>query len=98
MTDEDFRDDTFIFSGQAEETKYYYLTGGSGYPLAEFMPRHVFGNGGTTAGLVVAEKGERTTNKVPWIDPPGLEQKGRDDDGKTGQLPVHASEPQDALE
>ncbi|NLI12638.1 hypothetical protein [Pelotomaculum propionicicum] len=64
-----------VFNYQNNETKYYFLTGGSGYPLADFMPLSALGEGGAAAGLVVAEKIQKTTNTVPWTDIPNLELK-----------------------
>lgn len=72
---ENLKDDKVIFNYQANETKYYYLTGGSGYPLADFMPQGVFGDGGTVTGLIVAEKRQKTANTVPWTDLPNIDLK-----------------------
>ncbi len=72
---ENFQDDKVIYNYQTNETKYYFLTGGSGYPLAEFMPQGVLWDGGTATGLIVAEKRQKTTNTVPWTDLPSLDLK-----------------------
>lgn len=65
MFDKDGQDDKVIFNYQIDETKYYFLTGGSGYPLAEFIPPNIFLDGGAPAGMVVAEKRPKTANLAP---------------------------------
>lgn len=49
---------------RAGGTKYYFLTGGSGYPLAEFMT-NLPGNIGPNTGLVIPENRPMTVNIAP---------------------------------
>ncbi len=50
------QDNQVVFNYQNNETKYYFLTGGSGYPLADFVSQSALEDGGSAVGLVVAEK------------------------------------------
>ena len=61
------------FHYRTNETKYYLLTEGSGYPLAEYdFPNLPVQRG---AGMVVPENRPKTANIVPGTDPTGLTQE-----------------------
>ncbi len=56
------RNANIIFNYQSDGTKYYLLTGGTGYPLAEFsahLTQEIINN---EAALVVPEMRENTAN------------------------------------
>jgi len=57
----------YVYYGyRAGGTKYYYLTGGSGYPLAEFMnTSNRPENMGPYNGLVIPENRLMTVNIAP---------------------------------
>ncbi|MCL6638453.1 MAG: hypothetical protein K6T80_02065 [Firmicutes bacterium] len=54
------------FNYYNNETKYYLLTGGSGYPLADFYRPFPAGERG--GGLVVPENRPQTANIMPGTD------------------------------
>lgn len=56
------KDDNVVFNYQSNETKYYLLTGGTGYPLAEFSCHLLPGGGSTGDVLVVPEMRQKTAN------------------------------------
>lgn len=56
------KDVNVIFNYQSNETKYYLLTGGTGYPLAEFSYPLLTGSVSSGAGLVVPEMRQKTSN------------------------------------
>lgn len=56
----DFKVQNIKITYRNNETKYYLLTTGSGYPLAEFLP----GMTECTGGFVVPEHRFKTSN--PW--------------------------------
>ena len=58
------KDVNVVFNYQSNETKYYLLTGGTGYPLAEFSHHLLPGSGGTGAVLVVPEMRQKTANII----------------------------------
>ncbi len=51
-----------LFNYQSNGTKYYLLTGGTGYPLAEFSNHLLPGGGNTEAVVVVPEMRQKTAN------------------------------------
>ncbi|OPY59098.1 MAG: hypothetical protein A4E55_00467 [Pelotomaculum sp. PtaU1.Bin035] len=51
---------------KTNETKYYLLTEGSGYPLADFTLSCFSGNAGTR--LVIPESIPKTSNIIPGTD------------------------------
>lgn len=56
------KDVNVIFNYQSNETKYYLLTSGTGYPLAEFTHPLLPGLGSAGPGLVVPEMRQKTAN------------------------------------
>ncbi|MFX4260867.1 hypothetical protein ACOBQJ_01575 [Pelotomaculum propionicicum] len=56
------KDVNVVFNYQTNETKYYLLTGGTGYPLAEFSYPLLPGGGSTGDVLVVPEMRQKTAN------------------------------------
>lgn len=54
------------FNYRTNETKYYLLTEGSGYPLAEFNYPNLSAHRGT--GFVIPENRPKTANIVPGTD------------------------------
>lgn len=56
------KDVNVIFNYLSNETKYYLLTGGTGYPLAEFSYPLLPGGGSAGSGLVVPEMRPKTAN------------------------------------
>ncbi len=56
------------FSYQTGETKYYLLTGGSGYPLADFYFPNLSRNNIFGVGLVVPENIPNTSNLPPGCE------------------------------
>lgn len=56
------KDVNVVFNYHSNETKYYLLTGGTGYPLAEFSYPLLPGAGGPGAVLVVPEMRQKTAN------------------------------------
>ncbi|MDD2553575.1 MAG: hypothetical protein PHP51_03255 [Desulfotomaculaceae bacterium] len=56
------KDVNLVFNYQSNGTKYYLLTGGTGYPLAEFGCHLLPGSGSTGAVLVVPEMRQKTAN------------------------------------
>lgn len=60
--DGSIKDVNVIFNYQSNETKYYLLTGGTGYPLAEFSYPLLPGSSSMGAGLVVPEMRKKTSN------------------------------------
>lgn len=61
------------FNYRTNETKYYLLTEGSGYPLAEFNYPNLSAHRGT--GLVIPENRPKTANIVPGTDATQLTQE-----------------------
>jgi len=59
-------DERISFYYKTNETKYYLLTRGSGYPLAEFTFPDI--SGGTVTRLVVSENMPKTVDMVPEND------------------------------
>lgn len=59
--------DGIRFYYKTNETKYYLLTGGSGYPLADFSFPDLPAN--TVTRLVVPENAPKTLNVVTEKDP-----------------------------
>lgn len=60
--DSSIKDFNVIFNNLSDETKYYLLTGGTGYPLAEFSYPLLPGGGSAGSGLVVPEMRPKTAN------------------------------------
>jgi len=66
----DLKGERVSFHYRTNETKYYLLTEGSGYPLAEYNFSNLAAQRGT--GMVVPENRPKTANVVPRTDPTGL--------------------------
>ncbi|OQA10129.1 MAG: hypothetical protein BWY65_00810 [Firmicutes bacterium ADurb.Bin373] len=58
------KDVNVVFNYQSNGTKYYLLTGGTGYPLAEFSCRLLPGGGNNGDVLVVPEMRQKTANII----------------------------------
>ncbi|MDD4334497.1 MAG: hypothetical protein PHY77_02710 [Desulfotomaculaceae bacterium] len=56
------KDVNVVFNYQSDGTKYYLLTGGTGYPLAEFSCHLLPVGGNNGAVLVVPEMRQKTAN------------------------------------
>lgn len=56
------KDVNVVYHYQSNETKYYLLTGGTGYPLAEFSYPLLPGVGSAGEVLVVPEMRQKTAN------------------------------------
>ena len=54
------------FNNYTNETKYYVLTEGSGYPLADFLRSGLTAQGGP--GLIVPENRPKTANIIPGVE------------------------------
>lgn len=60
------KDTKLCFNYHTNETKYYLLTEGSGYPLAEFISPIISHQSG--AGLVIPENRLKTADLAPGAD------------------------------
>ncbi|MCL6560216.1 MAG: hypothetical protein K6U74_15765 [Firmicutes bacterium] len=69
----DLKGERVRFHYRTNETKYYLLTEGSGYPLAEYSFPNLPVQRGT--GMVVPENRPKTANIVPGTGPTNLTQE-----------------------